>query len=708
MHPRACEAVGIDLGTTYSSLAYMDGNFTPRIVPDALGVAAIPSVVCFGEREILVGEAAREQARVRPEQVAQFIKVQMGENWRRTFQGYEYTPESISAIILRHLVREAVPQIGPIRKAVITVPAYFTEKRRRATQMAGELAGLEVIGTLNEPLAATLAYGLFRQEEEQLAVVYDLGGGTFDVTVVRVAPNAIEEIATRGNRQLGGKDWDQCLIDRFADDFLRKFGKDPRTDPQATQDLLIECERAKRRLSQLNKAAVRLQAFGYEHALEFSRAQFEMLTAPLLQSTKLTTELALEDAELTWDKISRVVLVGGSTHMPAVRTMLQQASGRVPDVDVDPVTAVALGASIYAYILESGQSLTETRQQAAPESTLMPVVVGSDMTSSLFPLRMDEFTQSEFSQPPAAPQSGDSAVRDVRFVEASPPRAPGTIFDSEAPDEPLDITDIEELAPPLPSLRPLPARMPLPRNLAADAPTLDLPVVVPEPPAALRPSAAAAPALAAVSEPTDVRSLKAGPAVVSNAVQVGKSPLIKPVPPSDPFAPTTIMPKVRFVTAHGVGIKSNSAGGPQNSVLIARNTSVPTEVTRRFFIAKQVTSAHQYIKVEILQGDNPRIELAEVLGVGKIEGFTEHQSAGQPVDVTISFDVQGRLHVRAVYVPTGQAMLWSMEIAGGLQEAEVWTQREFLNKSSLFDGVAVRETQRQQTKATNDDESDFG
>lgn len=707
MHARACEAVGIDLGTTYSSLAYMDGNFTPRIVPDALGVAAIPSVVCFDEREIIVGEAAREQARVRPEQVAQFIKVQMGENWRRTFQGYEYTPESISAIILRHLVREAVPQIGPIRKAVITVPAYFTEKRRRATQLAGELAGLKVIGTLNEPLAATLAYGLFRQEEEQLAVVYDLGGGTFDVTVVRIAPNAIEEIATRGNRQLGGKDWDQCLIDRFADDFLRKFGQDPRSDPQATQDLLIECERAKRRLSQMNKAAVRLQAFGCEHALEFSRAQFEMLTAPLLQSTKLTTELALEDAELTWDKISRVVLVGGSTHMPAVRTMLQQASGRTPDVDVDPVTAVALGASIYAYILESGQSLTETRQQAAPESTIMPVVVGSDMSSSLFPLRVEEFARSESTRQPPAPLTGDSAVRDVRFVEASPPRAAGTIFDSEAPDEPLDITDIEELAP-LPSLRPLPALMPLPRNLAADAPTLDLPVVVPEPPPAPQPPAAAAPAPAGVPEPTDVRSLKAGPAIVSEAVQAGKSPLIKPVPQSDAFAPTLLMPKVRFVTAHGVGIKSNSADGPQNSVLIARNTSVPTEVTRRFFIAKQVTSARQYIKVEILQGDNPRIELAEVLGVGKIEGFTEHQSAGQPVDVTISFDEQGRLHVRAVYVPTGQAMLWSMEIAGGLQEAEVWTQREFLNKSNLFDGVAAREAQRQQTKATNDDESDFG
>ena len=240
MNERACEAVGIDLGTTYSSLAFMDNSLMPRVVPDSSGQTVMPSVVFFDGNEIIVGEMALQQAKLCADRVVQFVKVHMGDPWRKEILGRVHTPESISAMILGQLVKEAEPQIGPISKAVITVPAYFTEKRRRATQQAGEIAGLEVIGTLNEPLAATLAYGLHHTDQTQVVVVYDLGGGTFDVTVVRISPNMLEELATAGNRQLGGRDWDQALIDHVANDFQRAHGQDLRRDAQAMQDLLLE------------------------------------------------------------------------------------------------------------------------------------------------------------------------------------------------------------------------------------------------------------------------------------------------------------------------------------------------------------------------------------------------------------------------------------------------------------------------------------
>ena len=203
MSKRGCESVGIDLGTTFSAMAYMDDQSTPRMIQDGSGQAVIPSVVYFDDDEVIVGDIALQQARMHPERVVQFIKVHIGDDWSRKFNGIDHTPESISAIILAHLLREAEPQIGPVTSAVITVPAFFTEKRRRATQQAGEIAGLNVIGTLNEPMAAALAFGLYRENREQTAVAYDLGGGTFDVTVVRISPNELTELATYGNRQLG-------------------------------------------------------------------------------------------------------------------------------------------------------------------------------------------------------------------------------------------------------------------------------------------------------------------------------------------------------------------------------------------------------------------------------------------------------------------------------------------------------------------------
>ena len=605
MNERACESVGIDLGTTYSSLAYMDAQMTPRMVADSSGQTIVPSVICFDDDGIIVGDFALQQASLSADRIAQFVKRHMGDAWRQTYQGHEYTPESLSAIILRHLVQEAEPQIGPIRRAVITVPAYFTEKRRLATQQAGEIAGLEVIGTLNEPMAATLAYGLHRRDEEQMVVVYDLGGGTFDVTIVRISPTEIEELATNGQRQLGGHDWDQCLIDYVVDGFQEAHRVDPRSDAQAMQKLLMECELAKRRLSRMNKAPILFHACGRDHVMEIARETFEDLSAPLLQTTKITTELALEDAGLGWEQISRVVLVGGSTHMPAVRKMIKEASGSEPDVGVNPVVAVALGAAIYAQMVETGQAV----------KTL---------------LRKPDAEEGERPAPVATENVADPAEE---VAEEDSCRVPD--MEEFADDSELYVADATE------------------KETECDESHVD-----------------------------------------SQAAVEASSPDI-------PRLPT-----VRFVTAHGVGVKVRSETGWRNSVLIPKNTSVPVRVAKRYVTASE-TGGGTCVKIQVTQGDTPDVELTESLGTGKIEGFAWHEAPGQPVDVVMDFDDEGRLHINAIYVNTGQEMLISLEIPGGLRAEEVEQQRTHLAETPFLSMFDPDEALAGLESLDDDDDDDF-
>jgi len=415
MIDRACQAVGIDLGTTYSALAYMDSKGTPRVVCDGEGRSVVPSVIYFDEEEIIVGEMAVSQMSTDAARVAQFVKVHMGETWRQKFNGVEHTPESLSALIITHLLNEAEPQIGPIPSAVITVPAAFNERRRRATQQAGEIAGINVIGTLNEPMAATLSYGLYQSDQTQNAVVYDLGGGTFDVTIVRISPNSLEELSTNGNRALGGKDWDQALTDYYCDQFLQKHGANPTDDQQALQDIRSECEQAKRRLTRLSKTTVVCNAFGQSFKLEITRDLFESLTKKYIQATKLTTELALEDAKLTWNDVDRVVLVGGSTHMPAVRQMLAKAKGEPPDSGVNPVLAVALGAAIYARMVESGQEIQTQHLPPEIEADENGLEMIDDSSASEETLAVDLPQAKPHSD---VPDSAPILLPDVSFVTA--------------------------------------------------------------------------------------------------------------------------------------------------------------------------------------------------------------------------------------------------------------------------------------------------
>lgn len=581
MDQRACEAVGIDLGTTYSSLAYMGQRLMPLMVNDSCGQAVVSSAIYFDDAGVVVGEEALQQSKAFPDRVVQFVKVHMGDEWHWDYGGQRYTPEMLSAIILRHLIREAEPQIGPVRKAVITVPAYFTEKRRLATQQAGEIAGLEVIGTLNEPMAATLAYGLHTQQQEHKVVVYDLGGGTFDVTVVRITPTTIEELATRGNRQLGGRDWDQCLIELVAEDFARAQGADLRTDHHALQTLRVECEQAKRRLSKMMSTPIRFHACGQEHVTTVTREQFEARTAGLLYSTRITVELALEDAGLRWPEVSRIILVGGSTHMPAVRQVLREMSGLTPETEVNPVVAVALGAAIYAHILETRSSSKELRVLEKTEAT------------------------------------------------------------TEAPVRPEAVSSAAE-----------PESVPLPPPVAETS-------------------------QAGRAEPS---STQPGPDERPTAVT----------------AASATIPEIRFVTAHGVGVKARVGEEWRNSVLIPKNTRVPAEARKRYYTSRQ-TREGASLRVEITQGDVPEVELAETLGEGKITGLPADEPPGQPVDVIMEFDAAGRLHTRAVYVNTGQQMNMTVSIPGGLRPEDVSHQRRRLEQIpflSLFnpDGESATET----------------
>lgn len=403
---RKYETVGIDLGTTFSALAYIDEHGSPQVVSnpdDQSNVTA--SVVYIDGDDIVVGATALRNAKSAPENVVQFAKRDIGEENARYVRGDDkkaYTPESISAIILKKLVAYSEQEIGPIKKAVITVPAFFNGLRRVATAQAGQIAGLDVIATLNEPSAACIAYQLHTRDKMGIYVVYDLGGGTFDVTVMRVGQNRIQELASDGNRQLGGYDWDSKLVDMVSDQFIKQHKLDPRKDPMAFQSLMNDCCEAKKTLSSLKRAHIRCTYQGKEIRAEITRDDFERETSGLLKKTELTIEGCLKAAgtswadlakpdELdpqkreslkqngfSWDDISGIMLVGGSTRMPMVQSMVKRLSGKDPMRNVDVDLAVALGAAIYASVLETqGPAVTFEEKKTIVPITDRPPGGGS-------------------------------------------------------------------------------------------------------------------------------------------------------------------------------------------------------------------------------------------------------------------------------------------------------------------------------------------
>ena len=356
--------VGIDLGTTNSAVARVDTSGRSAMVPNAEGDLLTPSIVLFGDAEVVVGKSARSAASVAPDQVAEWVKRDMGlPNYNHAIQGKLLPPEVIQACILRKLKAESVDSLGSDTAAVITVPAYFDEPRRKATADAGEMAGLTVLDIVNEPTAAALAFGesvgyLSRTgepKEELTVLVYDLGGGTFDATLLKLAPGDVRTVATDGDVQLGGHDWDERLVDYVAEKFLREHNVDPREDPASLNRLYAAVVEAKHALTPRSRTTVRFDFADRSVNVEITREKFEELTADLLERTAYTTRQLVVDAKMQFGDLTRVLLVGGSTRMPMVAEMLEQTTGVVPERTVNPDEAVARGAALYAaYLIAKG------------------------------------------------------------------------------------------------------------------------------------------------------------------------------------------------------------------------------------------------------------------------------------------------------------------------------------------------------------------
>ncbi len=351
------KVIGIDLGTTNSCVAVMEGG-EAVVIPNAEGGRTTPSVVAFtkdGER--LVGDVAKRQAITNPDRTIISIKRHMGTDHKVRIDDKEYTPQEISAMILRKLKADAEAFLGePVTQAVITVPAYFSDSQRQATKDAGKIAGLEVLRIVNEPTAAALAYGLDK-EGEQTILVYDLGGGTFDVSILELGDGVFEVKATSGNNHLGGDDFDQRIIDYLIDTFKRDTGIDLRNDKMAMQRLKDAAEKAKKELSSTLTTTISLpfisaDATGPKHLeVNLTRAKFEEMTADLVEATLGPTRQALQDAGLTVNDIDKVILVGGSTRIPAVQEAIKRLIGKEPSKGVNPDEVVAVGAAIQAGVL---------------------------------------------------------------------------------------------------------------------------------------------------------------------------------------------------------------------------------------------------------------------------------------------------------------------------------------------------------------------
>jgi molecular chaperone DnaK len=369
------KAVGIDLGTTFSAVAHIDAYGKPQIIPNSESERITPSVVLFDGSNAIVGTIAKNNTVAEPEKIVDFVKREIGkakEQFRREFSGVAYSAEELSALILKKLKSDAEKYLKtPVTDAVITVPAYFNDAERTATITAGRLAGLNVLQIINEPTAAALAYGLDKLDEDQTVFVFDLGGGTFDVTVMRIEGHRLEMVATNGDHRLGGKDWDDVIVNYVAEEFDRAHGENPLLDLQSYQDLQSRALSAKIQLSSRERTTIVHTHNGKSVRLELTREKFEEITRHLVEKCKAICEIVMAEAEMQWTEMNKILLVGGMTRMPMVRAMIAGLSSVPLAEDVNPDEAVAVGAAIQAVLSllneedATGEKMlpAETRQQ---------------------------------------------------------------------------------------------------------------------------------------------------------------------------------------------------------------------------------------------------------------------------------------------------------------------------------------------------------
>ena len=458
MSPR--KAIGIDLGTTFCAVAHIDAYGKPQIIPNSESERITPSVILFDGGNVSVGTVAKNNSVAEPERIADFVKREMGkpkDQFHRQFGDRMYSAEELSALILTKLKADAEKYLRePVTDAVITVPAYFNDAERTATITAGQLAGLNVLQIINEPTAAAVAYGLDKLDEDQTVFVFDLGGGTFDVTIMRIEGHKIEMLATNGDHRLGGKDWDDVIVNMVAEEFDREHGENPLLDLQSYQDLQSRALAAKIQLSARPRTAIVHSYNGKSVKVELTREEFERRTRHLIEKCKAICEIVMEEAKLKWSDLQKVLLVGGMTRMPMVREMISQLSPIPIGEDVNPDEAVAIGAAIQAILVmlqeeeTSGEQVlpADTRQQfSSREGALMQV---TNITShTLGVVLWNDAELQEYVFPMIGKMSAIPATAKNYFGTASAnmPRAIVRIVEGEStmPTEctPLGICDVK-------------------------------------------------------------------------------------------------------------------------------------------------------------------------------------------------------------------------------------------------------------------------
>ncbi len=439
------KAVGIDLGTTFSAVAHIDAYGKPQIIPNSENERITPSVILFDSETVVVGTVARNNAVAEPEKIVDFVKREMGkskEHFHREFFGRKYSAEELSAIILKKLKEDAEKYLGePVTDAVITVPAYFNDPERTATITAGQLAGLNVLQIVNEPTSAALAYGVDKIDQDQTVFVFDLGGGTFDVTIMRIKDARIEIVGTNGDHRLGGKDWDDVIVNHVADMFSNEHGENPLLDLQSYQDLQNRAVAAKVQLSNRDRCTIVHHHNGQSVRVEMTRSDFEARCRNLVEKCKTICEIALQEVKMEWKEIDKILLVGGMTRMPMVREMIASLSSAPVVGDVNPDEAVAVGAALQATLSllreeeETGKEILgqDTRAQfSTREGRLMQVI---DITSqTLGVVLWDDANLEEYVYPMIRKRTAIPAVARNLFgtADANMPRAIVKIVEGES------------------------------------------------------------------------------------------------------------------------------------------------------------------------------------------------------------------------------------------------------------------------------------
>ncbi len=363
--------LGIDLGTTFSAIAVVNQHGSPIIIPNCEGGRTTPSVIHFYDSDgCLVGEEAVRMVVVDPSNVARFVKRSMGESdFSMEFFRRPYTPQELSALILRKLKNDAEQFLGhQVRDAVISVPAYFNSPQRGATAEAGALAGLNVLSIINEPTAAAIAYGVDRQGPPKTILVFDLGGGTFDVTVMDIRPGSLKTLASDGNAELGGKDWDDRLLNYVSEHFIERFGDDPRDDPNPYQELYERILEAKLALSSRSNVRIPVNYRGHWMFVDVDEPLFRDLCQDLLDQCRDTCNIVMEKAGIGWEKLDEILLVGGATRMPMIRNMISDMSGLSPIAGVNPDECIAMGAALAGIFRHRQNMLPSLLEEALPTS----------------------------------------------------------------------------------------------------------------------------------------------------------------------------------------------------------------------------------------------------------------------------------------------------------------------------------------------------